>query len=57
MILHCTQKLATKLPAVSATPLTVAQKLNERPDSVRGRWLFPDREMKPRIEQLGGRSA
>lgn len=41
---------------LDCNPLAIARKLNERPASVRGRWIFPDREMKTRIEQLEARA-
>jgi len=42
---------------LDCNPLTVARKLNERPASVRGRWLHPAQVMKEWVEWLGGRGA
>lgn len=39
---------------LDCNPLAIAMKLNERPTSVKGKWIHPARVMLERVAQLGG---
>jgi len=47
--------LIDDLHVLDCNPLAVSVKLNERPMTVRGRWLDPAQEMLARIDQLRGK--